>query len=279
MTSQTPDTLVNGEAHNSVAVSDRGIAYGDGVFETMLCVKGDIPLLPRHLTRLNFACKALGLTSPGDETWKRDVHCVVDPDSIPDRCVIKLILTRGSGGIGYAPLGACKSTRIVQRLDYPEGEEGEGLNCDMLSTQLGSNRTLAGIKHLNRLDQVLAAREMRERNLQEGLVCNHYGFLIEAVSSNVILVFGDRVVTPKLDTAGVRGVMRDLLIDQMADSEWPIVKDFVHGDVVQKADEIILCNSVRGVRRVREFGGRRLTQRTVFDKLDLIGSRAFNGDV
>lgn len=269
--------LVNGKAGGSINAADRGIAYGDGVFETMLCVNGTVPLLQRHLTRLEYACKVLGLSEPSHNVWEQDFRTLMDGNSEVDRCVIKFILTRGSGGLGYAPASESEPSRIVQQLDFPAAGSDDDLKGDVLETLLGSNRQLAGIKHLNRLEQVLAAKEVQQRNLHEGLVCNQHGFLIEAVSSNVIVVFGDRVVTPKLDTAGVRGVMRDLLIEATRLTEQPIVKDYVHSDALNQADEIILCNSVRGVRRVGQLGAARLTRRTVFDTLSGIAANAFKG--
>ncbi len=167
------------------------------------------------------------------------------------------------------------TTRIVRRLDFKQAMHENDLYCDVLKTRLGSNRQLAGMKHLNRLEQVLAARELGERGLQEGLVCNEHGFLIEAVSSNVILVLGDKIVTPKLDTAGVRGVMRDYLIEQCEHTDYAIRKDFIFASVIGQADEILLCNSVRGVRRVARLGDRVFEARDVYNRMRRLGERAF----
>lgn len=266
MTVLTTVARVNGQ-ESFVQATDRGLAYGDGLFETVLCLNGHMPLLDRHLARLHRGAEVLGLAAPADDVWMEDIRAVLDHGDCPPRCTVKLILTRGAGGFGYLPADDLSPTRVVLRLGGQEEYRGTGLHCDLLSSSLGTNRRLAGVKHLNRLEQVLAAREMNNRGLDEGLMCNAYGFVIEAVSSNVLLVFGERVVTPKLDSAGVRGVMRDVLIDAMAGSRWPVVKDFVHRDVVAQADEIILCNSVRGVRRVRRMGDRFMEQTAMYERL------------
>ncbi len=269
--------LINGQPANVVSVTDRGLAYGDGAFETMLCIDGQIPLFHRHLARLGEACAALGIPPVSQDSWQEDVGALTKGAGGSDRCVIKLMVTRGSNGFGYAPPENVQVTRIVQRLACPQSASGDDLLCDVLDTRLGSNRQLAGIKHLNRLEQVLAADELGTRNLDEGLIRNQHGFLIEAVSSNIILVFENRVVTPKLDTAGVKGVMRDLLIEAATGSAHEIIKDYVHHDVVHQADEIILCNSVRGVRRAGRLGEKMLTRRVVYDYLNEIAMAAWEG--
>ncbi len=276
MTTTHIKTLINGEPRNVVDVTDRGLAYGDGVFETMLCVDARVPLLSRHLTRLEASCNTLGIGAPDTDQWVNDIDKLLGQGGAGGRTIVKLILTRGSGGTGYVPPSNNVATRVVQRLDFKENSSGDDLHCEVLKMQLGSNRQLAGIKHLNRLEQVLAARELSERNLQEGLLCNHHGFLIEAVSSNVFLVFGDKVVTPKLDTAGVRGVMRDYLIEKNLNAGSPIEKDYVFSSAIAQADEILLCNSVRGVRRVGRLGDRVLEQRSVYERLHKMAQNVYN---
>ncbi len=268
-------TLINGIPGSLVEEADRGLAYGDGVFETMLAIDGRIPLLSRHLSRLKSSCDTLGIKAPEDHDWQSDISWLADQQRWGGCEILKLTVTRGVGGHGYMPATEGGTTRIVRRLDFKQAMHENDLYCDVLKTRLGSNRQLAGMKHLNRLEQVLAARELGERGLQEGLVCNEHGFLIEAVSSNVILVLGDKIVTPKLDTAGVRGVMRDYLIEQCEHTDYAIRKDFIFASVIGQADEILLCNSVRGVRRVARLGDRVFEARDVYNRMRRLGERAF----
>ncbi|MFK8029690.1 MAG: aminotransferase class IV, partial [Gammaproteobacteria bacterium] len=222
------------------------------------------------LARLERACNAIGLTSNRTE-WEEDIQLAL-AKSEAGRYVIKLVLTRGSSGFGYTP-GDGKATRILQLLAYPKSNEQE-LKCEILESELGSNRHLAGHKHLNRLEQVMAAREVSDRGLQEGLVCDEHGFLVEAVSSNVVLAFDNRIVTPLIQSAGVKGVMRDVLIENTRNTDIRIFEELVFRDVIAEADEIILCNSVRGVRRVARLGERALKANAVYLRLKQLAEKA-----
>lgn len=255
---------VNGRLTSTLDVADRGLSYGDGVFETMLCVDHRVPLLSRHLERMEQSCRALRI--PFDRVaWQHDIDAALAVTPV-GRCVLKLVHTRGAGGVGYQPGELSTPTRVLQQLSYPVADPRE-LNCAVLQTQLGANPMLAGHKHLNRLEQVMAAQELTVRGLDEGLVCDINGFVIEAVSANVLLVFDDRIVTPPVQTAGVSGVMRSLLIERSQVGSFPIVEEFVYEEAVGHAQEIVLCNSVRGVRRVAKIGERVLNRREHFARL------------
>ncbi|MEM7083511.1 MAG: aminodeoxychorismate lyase [Pseudomonadota bacterium] len=260
-------TLINGSASSAITVSDRGLAYGDGLFETMLFNGSHIPLWSFHYARLVSGCERLGLSAPKLNTLESEIEHLLGADTTP--CVVKLILTRGSGGRGYAPPVSGDTTRILQQLPCPSAAPIE--HCTILSTTLSNSARLAGMKHLNRLEQVLAARELQGTDADEGLVCNEFGFVIEAVSANLLVVLGDRIVTPRLDTAGVRGVMRDWLIDN---SPVAIDEEYLYADVLAEARELMVCNSIRGVRRINRLDDTVFTQSAVYEQLDEAARRA-----
>ncbi|NNF15396.1 MAG: aminodeoxychorismate lyase [Gammaproteobacteria bacterium] len=262
-----PSILVNGSAASHVNIADRGLLYGDGVFETMAWTGHSIRYFDKHLARLERGCQVLGLPMPAKATLTKEIGLLPD---LHEPCIIKIILTRGTGGFGYTPaIPATTPTRIVQRLSTPERSAADTeLRCAVLAMTMGGNRPLAGIKHLNRLEQVLAAREVATRGLDEGIICNVDGFVMEAVSSNLLVVFGDRLVTPRLDAGGVHGILREVLIERAQARGITVRKEYVYVDTLAEADEIILCNSIRGVRAVKQLDDVIFAQRDYFHMLN-----------
>lgn len=236
--------LVNGEISPWVPASDRGLAYGDGVFETLLVEAGQPRLWQAHIDRLNRGCDLLGLTKVDQSILLREVQTVA---AGTPRCVVKIVLTRGSGGRGYALPETDSPLRVVAAYEYPAGVEQaqrEGRPSRYCSIKLALQPALGGIKHLNRLEQVLASAEMKNHPGNEGILLNQEGYVISAISANLFLVFRGTLITPRMDRSGVRGVVRNLILrDFKARSELRRVPP----DMLEEADELFMCNSVRGV--------------------------------
>ena len=240
-------TLVNGAAADTVAVSDRGLQYGDGVFETLAVIDGAPQLWTRHVARLQEGCTRLGI-APVDAT-----RLAAEAQQLcrnAERAVLKIIITRGSGGRGYRPDVSGLPTRILQRFpwpDYPQGCATEGVAVRLCRLRMGHNPLLAGIKHLNRLEQVLARGEWDDPDIHEGLMQDLQGRLIEGTMSNVCLVQGRRLLMPDLARCGVAGVIRALLLE-LADAQGiaTAVRD-IEVNELAAADEVFLCNSLIGI--------------------------------
>lgn len=249
--------LVNGSAQHSLPLSDRAIHYGDGAFETVLVDTGVLTYWPQHLQRLENACKLLHI--PFDaEVLEREVRSLIV--DAKDSGIIKIIVSRGSGGRGYAPPRTANPTRIVQRhpipADYAQFTK-TGIRTMLCRHPISENVALAGVKHLNRLDQILASLELHE-GFQEGLLCNARGYLIEGIKSNVFLIKDGALKTPLLDTAGVAGILRDVILEHCRDHSWPIQICAIPFDEILDSDEVFLCNSVFGIWPVTEvFSGER----------------------
>jgi len=147
--------LVDGHPATTVDIADRGLAYGDGVFETMAVVSGAVPLLHRHLARLALGCTRLGIEAPSASLIEAELAALV---AAVDAGVAKLIVTRGKGARGYAPPRDAAPTRILSLHAPPLAAigPGQGISVRWCATTLAINSRLAGIKHLNRLEQVLA---------------------------------------------------------------------------------------------------------------------------
>jgi len=251
---------VNAEEAWSLCVDDRGLAYGDGLFETMRCRAGAIPLLERHLARL--AESASRLRIPIDVDMLRDEigrFCSLPVDG-GSGAVIKLIVTRGRGGRGYAVSAANPPTRVLLRRalpSYPHRWWDEGVAVRYCDIRLGMNTALAGIKHLNRLEQVMARLEWDDSDIAEGLMADQKGRIVEGVSSNLFLVTGGRLITPPIEDCGVAGVMRGLILDEAPRLlGLPSVTGRCERALLAAAQELFLCNAVVGVWPVRRLGSR-----------------------
>ncbi len=234
-------------------LSDRGLHYGDGLFETMAVVGGGIRLLPRHLSRLSAGAVRLAIDLPVLSELEASLREAAHELGAG---VLKLILTRGSGGRGYAPPENAEPRLMLLRYPQPVPDLTKlspGVRVRTCDLRLARQPALAGMKHLNRLEYVLARAEWRDPEIAEGLLFDTQGELIEAVASNVFIVKDGRVFTPCLDHCGVAGVMRAEVM-ACADRLGLGVEEarLRLGDVLA-ADEIFLTNSLHGIRPVRSL--------------------------
>ncbi len=251
-----PDlVLVDGRPARAVSVADRGLHYGDGVFETLPISAGVVRHWERHLERLRLGCARLGMACPEDTVLRADL------DRLRvgvDHAVLKLIVTRGVGGRGYRPPDPAKPTRIFARhprWSYPAALYRNGIVVRVCATRLSRNPVLAGIKHLNRLEQVLARQEWADPEVHEGLMQDTGGRVIEGTMTNLFLVRGGRLVTPDLSECGVLGIMRGLCIEAAA--RVGLETDIRAVDLadIYNAEGAFMCNSVVGVWPIRELHG------------------------
>ena len=248
--------LINGQPASSIAASDRGLQYGDGVFETIAVIDGRPCLWSWHMQRLNRGCERLRIQCPDPELLYREALSVSDR---PGYCVLKIIVTRGAAGRGYLPNEQeCSPTRILAAFDWPPGvswSAPQSVRLCICTVRLAVNPLLAGIKHLNRLEQVLAAAECHERGYEEGLMLDTNELVIEGTRSNVFLVRDHRLYTPDLQYCGIDGVVRELLIENVIDHELPVTVTKLTLADIQTADEIFICNSIMGIRPVVAVDG------------------------
>ncbi len=245
----TPDfaVLVNGEPLDCISTRDRGLHYGDGVFETLAVHDGQPHFWARHLHRLAAGCTRLGLPVPdADRLYTESRRLLQDRDA----AVLKIIVTRGSGGRGYRCGGTGEATRILQRHpwpDYPPDCARNGVQVRWCTLRLGSSPPLAGIKHLNRLEQVLARREWDDPGIPEGLLLDGEGHPVEGTMSNLFAVRNTTLLTPDLSQCGVAGIMRSVVMELARGLGLEVsVRPLSRADIRQ-ADELFLTNSLIGI--------------------------------
>ncbi|MDT8406886.1 MAG: aminodeoxychorismate lyase [Methylococcales bacterium] len=247
-----PTALINGEPGCHIAVSDRGLAYGDGVFET-LAVNAAQPIdFDAHWQRLKRGSQRLRLPCPSADTLRTDLARL----SLPERAVLKIILTRGSGGRGYRAPEAPEPTRIVSLHpfpDYPDHWSSQGVKVRVCQTRLGLNPGLAGLKHLNRLDNVLARSEWHDTQIAEGIMLDIEDWVIEGTQSNLFCVANGLLYTPELNRCGVAGITRDKILDIARRLGLTAIECRLTLSQLYQADELFLTNTLIGLWPIRQL--------------------------
>ncbi|MCX7193146.1 MAG: aminodeoxychorismate lyase [Proteobacteria bacterium] len=249
--------LVNGVAGNLISIRDRGLLYGDGVFRTLRVLAGQPQHWPLHYKKLQHDCAALGMDCPDFDRLSAELSLLLaeHPDA-----VFKVIVTRGLSARGYTPASDATPTHIwdVTPLPvYPGAWATQGITMRLCELRLSSQPRLAGIKHLNRLENVLAAAECTD--VAEGLLLDANGLVIEGVRSNVFMISGARLITPDLSRCGVAGVQRDRVIAYAGKIGMPVEVRDVELAELSAADELFLTNSVFGIWPVAQFERQRRT--------------------
>lgn len=245
--------LINGKKGDLIGIRDRGLLYGDGVFRTLLAIKGKAQHWPIHYQKLQYDCAALGFICPDVELLSTQLNELLlqNPDG-----VVKLIITRGEGARGYAPSTRAEPTIIwdVSPLPvYPADWATHGIKARLCQLRLGKQPRLAGIKHLNRLENVLAAAEWDDTEVAEGLLMDAADNVIEGTRSNLFLVSQSKLVTPDLSRCGVEGVQRERVMAWAKQHNMPLqVRDVGLGEILH-ADELFVVNSIIGLWPVREL--------------------------
>ncbi|QPK02194.1 aminodeoxychorismate lyase [Enterobacter mori] len=259
--------LINGLELDSLPASDRATQFGDGCFTTARILDGDVCLLDAHIRRLQNACETLLIPFTQWDTLRHEMCQLASGKSSG---VLKVIISRGSGGRGYSGARCEHPTRILSVSAYPAHYERwrkEGVTLTLSPVRLGRNPMLAGIKHLNRLEQVLIRTHLEQTDADEALVLDSEGFITECCAANLLWRQGRDVFTPSLEQAGVNGIMRQFCLQHLAHSGFRVVEVSAREEALQKADEMIICNALMPVVPVRAYGQLHLPSRELFQFL------------
>ncbi|MEJ1958354.1 MAG: aminodeoxychorismate lyase [Nitrosomonadales bacterium] len=247
--------LVNGMPDNLISIRDRGLLYGDGVFRTLRSSLGKALHWPMHYQKLQHDCAGLGIVCPEVDVLSSELNVLLTQH--PD-AVLKLIVTRGQGVRGYNPAACIKPSHIwdVGPLpDYPQEWAQRGIKAQVCQLRLSHQPRLAGIKHLNRLENVLAAAEWNDANIAEGILLDGADNVIEGTRSNLFIVKSGKLLTPDLSSCGVAGVQRERVMAWAATHNMPYqIAKFGLAELFA-ADEVFLLNSLIGLWPVRELEG------------------------
>jgi 4-amino-4-deoxychorismate lyase len=262
-----PEYLLNGSYDEGLSVLDRAFAYGDGVFRTLL-VRHGVPVnWDLHHAKLRDDCERLKLDCPDEALIFEDIKCLFKSDGFG---VLKIVVSRGEGARGYAVPTNIKPNRVVIKIPQPTysaANVDEGVKLFLCSIRLSKQPVLAGIKHLNRLENVMARMEWSDPDFIDGLLLDENGFVIEGTMSNVFARFGDKLLTPDLSQSGVAGVTRARIL-KMSDALGLDVKVQAFTlDQLFEADEVIICNTLFGAWQVRALSNKSWNKQMLASKI------------
>ena len=238
--------------NSSLDWQERGLHYGDGLFETLLKLNGEIPLWEDHYRRLKKGCERLHI-SLADEKWL--AQKVAQEIKGQESAIIKIIVTRGRGGRGLLLPALDQPSIFVLKYPYRAiKQENLALDVSICQTRLPINRNLAGIKHLNRLDYVLAAIEIEGlENRDEAILCDTDGFIVEGIVSNLFFYLHEAMYTPTLEFCGVEGIMRQRVLNQLQHVSIAVEEGRFTPQLLLQSSECFMCNSVHGVRPIQSI--------------------------
>ncbi len=229
-----------------ILMDERGLTYGDGLFETMRAEGGRLPLLERHLDRLLADCHRLHMPIPDRERLAAQSTSIA---AAAGGGVVKIIVTRGAGARGYRPPQDPEPRVMIEAFPLPEiprENYTDGVSIQICSTRIGRSSATAGIKHLGRLEQVLASSEL-QGDCAEGLMLDEHGHVIEGTRCNLLLARDGVLSTPRLEMSGVAGVMRSLVLETAEAIGVEVREEPVMLGDLERADEVLLTNAVIGV--------------------------------
>jgi len=268
--------LINGVAADYLTVDDRAVHYGDGLFETILFHEEQLYFWPQHYLRLKQSAEKIKLACPYESLLLDDITKLLNDCDKGLSYAIKIIVTRGASERGYQFEKKSANSRLVF-CSIIEENYSSLLSKTLLSgdlaiceQQVSINENLAGLKHLNRLENVLARNEkviVNNKNVIDGLMLNANNYAIECTTSNFFTVKNNQLYTPKLNQSGVQGVMRDTVIKLAEKNNIEVSQSDMTIDNIHKMDEIFITNSLIGMKQINHLDDTNFTSCKVTDRI------------
>lgn len=265
---------VDGEPTQMLCLPDRGLDFGDGLFETFLLAQGRLFYSEHHLLRLELGLRKLGFPECLGRV-ENQLQSVLQELTLRDvpQAVLRLTVTRGSGQRGYAPPTDTRPRIII--VVTPRAQnwrlQSAPANLGVAATRWGSQPQLAGIKHLNRLEQVLAASECAAAGCDEMIMLDQNGHAVSVISGNLFVVKDNKIMTPSLRNCGIRGTRRQRLIEHWAPALGvQVQEETIDLPQLQEADELFYTNSLQGLRPIAALESVRWNSHRVCEALHTI---------
>ncbi|CNJ85269.1 4-amino-4-deoxychorismate lyase [Yersinia aldovae] len=261
---------INGVEQSLISVSDRSVQFGDGCFTTARIYNGQIVWLDQHIQRLQRATERL-LMPPVNWVVLRTE--MLNAAQQTESAVLKVIISRGSGGRGYSGTACQHPTRIIYLSDYPAHYHRWreiGVSLALSPIPLARSPLLAGVKHLNRLEQVLIRTHLEQTTAEEALVLDTNGMLVECCAANLFWRKGERVYTPDLSQSGVDGIMRQRIMTFLAAQGTPVNIVSQPLETLADADEVMVCNALMPLLPVNRADQWAYSSRRLFESLSLV---------
>ncbi|MDW8847520.1 aminodeoxychorismate lyase [Erwinia sp. MMLR14_017] len=260
---------INGEPQERVEARDRAVQFGDGCFTTARILEGKVVSLKAHLSRLKAGCERLMIRNVD---WDALAAEMQNAAATRSDGVLKAIVSRGAGGRGYSALGCEQPSRMIFLSDYPAHYQRlrqTGARLALSTVRLGKNPLLAGIKHLNRLEQVLIRTELDQTAADEALVLDSDGSLVECCAANLFWRKGDQIFTPDLSQCGVNGIQRQKVIQQLHRLGMPVQEVSLPVETLAEAEEVFITNALMPVLPVSQIDCWHYASRAIFNLLRL----------
>lgn len=247
---------INGIQQSSIELTDRGFSYGDGLFTTAKIVDGNVVFLSRHIDRLLKGCTQLHIAHPSQQHLIKQIQCVAKNYTL---AVLKVIITSGSGGRGYSRIGLNENATntIIIISDFPKHYKTQvqlGISLGDSKQRISISPMLSGLKHLNRLEQVLLRRELDERIEDDLVAINCHEHVVEATSANLFYWLNDQLCTPDLLMSGVNGIIRQIILELHPNVK--ICK--TQREDLSQAKSMFICNSLMGIMPIKTYNNRQL---------------------
>lgn len=265
---RTINYLINGSFDHIISPFDRGFAYGDGIFRTMKMVDGLPESWPQHYQKLVADCAVINIVCPSAELLMSDLQQLFSPIDLSENqlAVAKIIITRGEGNRGYTPPAITAPMRVVTKSPmpkYPVERFETGVNLTVCETRLAAQPLLAGIKHLNRLENVLARMEWTEPSIADGILLDMNNNVIECTAANIFARFGDTLITPSLHSCGISGITRQRIINVAHTLSLKVKEETFNLEQLLSADEVIICSSLYGAWQVKSVQVKKMQEKTI----------------
>ena len=246
----TPIVLINGAKQSKISIFNRNIQFGDGLFETCVVENKKILFWVNHFARLNRGCEQLKISKVDESIWLSDIKKALSLCSY-DRCVVKLILSRGESLRGYGFEDDIKPVRAVIVSEFQKATLNNSFCLEYCQSGYDSNPKLAGIKHCNRLEQVLARPGLKS---DEGIMLDENHNVISVTQGNIYAIHGNTLITPKLDKCGVEGTRRAVILDLAKPLGIKVKVDTLSVKELGQADEVFISNSILGIQSISQIG-------------------------
>jgi len=258
-----PLVIINGEVKSNVSIFNRNMQYGDGLFETCVAKDNKVLFWDNHFARLNNGCDRLNIKKIANSVWLEDIKKALSLSS-EKNCIVKLILSRGNSLRGYSYSKDIEPVRVVIVSQMNEYKTKETYSLEFAISGFHSNPNLAGIKHCNRLEQILARTNMLA---DEAIMLDENQSVVFVTQGNIYLIFGNKLITPKLERCGVIGSRRSIILELSRLTNLEVREDDISIKQLEKANEVFVSNSLIGIQPVTSIGDYYLTNNPITEKI------------
>ena len=258
-----PLVIINGEVKSNVSIFNRNMQYGDGLFETCVAKDNKVLFWDNHFSRLNNGCDRLNIKKISNLVWLEDIKKALSLSS-EKNCIVKLILSRGNSLRGYSYSKDIEPVRVVIVSQMNEYKTKETYSLEFAISGFHSNPNLAGIKHCNRLEQILARTNMMA---DEAIMLDENQSVVSVTQGNIYLICGNKLITPKLKRCGVIGSRRSIILELSRLTNLEVREDDISIKQLEKANEVFVSNSLIGIQPVTSIGDYYLTNNLITEKI------------